>query len=47
MVCLKFIGVRANIHLGGRPSFARVDSVGGGGSNRNFPGSIFCGGGGQ
>ena len=23
------IGVRANIHLGGRPSFARVDSVGG------------------
>ena len=25
------IGVRANIHLGGRPSFARMDSVGGGG----------------
>ena len=24
------IGVRANIHLGGRPSFARMDSVGGG-----------------
>ena len=23
------IGVRANIHLGGRPSFARMDSVGG------------------
>ena len=30
---------------GGRPSFARMDSVGGGGgSNRTFPGSIFCGG---
>ena len=42
---------------GGRPSFARIDSVGGvvaeifrdpysvggGGSSRNFPGSIFCG----
>ena len=42
------IGVRANIHLGGgRPSFARMDSVGGGGgSSRKFPGSIFCGGGG-
>ena len=55
------IGVRANIHLGGggRPSFARMDSVeggvvaeifrdpysGGGGSSRNFPGSIFWGGG--
>ena len=38
------IGVRANIHLGGRPSFARMDSVGGG-SSRNFPGSIFSGGG--
>ena len=40
------IGVRANIHLGvwgGRPSFARMDSVGGGGSSRNFPGYIFCG----
>ena len=38
------IGVRANIHLGGgRPSFARMDSVGGGGSSRNFPGSILCG----
>ena len=24
------IGVRANIHLGGRPFFARMDSVGGG-----------------
>ena len=52
------IGVRANTHLGGgRPSFARMDSVGGGivaeifrdpysvgggGSSRNFPGSIFC-----
>ena len=23
-----------------------MDSVGGGGSSRNFPGSIFCGGGG-
>ena len=31
---------------GGRPSFARMDSVRGGGSSRNFPGSIFCGGGG-
>ena len=29
---------------GGRPSFARMDSVGGGGSTRTFPGSIFCGG---
>ena len=29
---------------GGRPSFARMDSVGGGGgSSRNFPGSVFCG----
>ena len=54
------IGVRADVHLGGgRPSFARMDSVGGGvvaefffrdpysvgggGSSRNFPGSIFCG----
>ena len=42
------IGVRANIHLGGAGrvlSFARMDSVGGGGggSSRNFPGSIFCG----
>ena len=27
---VKNIGVRANIHLGGRPSFARMDSVGGG-----------------
>ena len=36
-----------NIHLGGgRPSFARMDSVGGG-SSRNFPGSIFSGGGGS
>ena len=48
------IGVRANIHLGGggRPSFARMDSVGGGavgggGSSRHFPGSIFSGGGGS
>ena len=32
---------------GGRPSFARMDSVGGGGSSTNFPGSIFCGGGGS
>ena len=40
------IGVRANIHLGGRPSFARMVSVGGG-SCRHFPGSIFCGGGGS
>ena len=41
------MGVRANIHLGGggRPSFARMDSVGGG-SSRHFPGSIFSGGGG-
>ena len=37
------IGVRANIHLGGRPSFARMDSVGGG-SSRHFPGSIVGGG---
>ena len=38
------LGVRANIHLGGgRPSVARMDSVGGGCSSRNFPGSIFCG----
>ena len=29
---------------GGRPSFARMDSVGGGGgSSRNFSGSRFCG----
>ena len=44
------IGVRANIHFGGggRPRFARMDSVGGGGgSSRNFPGSIFSGGGGS
>ena len=46
-VTIVTIGVRANIHLGGgRPSFARMDSVGGGGSSRNFPGSIFSGGGG-
>ena len=37
------IGVRANIHLGGGAD--RV--VGGGGSSRNFPGSIFGGGGGS
>ena len=30
---------------GGKPIFARMDSDGGGGgSSRNFPGSIFCGG---
>ena len=28
---------------GGRPSFARMNSVGRGGSSRNFPGSIFSG----
>ena len=28
---------------GGKPSFARMDSVGGG-SSGNFPGSILCGG---
>ena len=45
VVLIMFIGVRANIHLGGgRPSFARMDSVGGG-SSRNCPGSIFSGGG--
>ena len=40
------IGVRANIHLrgGGRPSFARMASVGGGGSSRNFPRPIRWGG---
>ena len=42
---INIMGVRANIHLGGgRPSFARMDSVGGG-SSRHFPGSIFSGGG--
>ena len=30
---------------GADPSFARMDSVGGGGSSRHFPGSIFSGGG--
>ena len=33
--------------FGGRPSFARMDSVGGGGEVAEiFPGSIFSGGGG-
>ena len=49
------IGVRANIHLGGgRPSFARMDSVGGGGvvaerggSSRNCPRPLRGGGGGS
>ena len=45
---LLYIGVRANIHLGGAdrvlPEWIRW---GGGGSSRNFPGSIFCGGGGS
>ena len=53
-----FIGVRANIHLGGQTEFCPNGfsgggvvaeifrdpySVGGGGSSRNFPGSILCG----
>ena len=38
------IGVRANIHLGGQTEFCPNGfSGGGGGSSRNFPGSIFCG----
>ena len=41
------IGVRANIHLGGQTEFCPNGfSGGGGGSSRNFPGSIFSGGGG-
>ena len=38
---------KKNIHLGGggKQSFARMDSVGGGGgSSGHFPGSSFCGG---
>ena len=41
------IGVRANIHLGGQTEFCPNGFGGGGGSSsRNFPGSIFSGGGG-
>ena len=40
------IGVRANIHLGGQTKFCPNGFGGGGGSSRNFPGSIFSGGGG-
>ena len=39
------IGVRANIHLGGQTEFGPNGFSGGGGSSRNFPGSILCGGG--
>ena len=39
------IGVRANIHLGGQTEFCPNGFSGGGGSSRNFPGSIFSGGG--
>ena len=40
----KAIGVRANIHLGGQTEFCPNGfSGGGGGSSRNFPGSIFSG----
>ena len=40
------IGVRTNIHLGGQTEFCPNGfSGGGGGSSRNFPGSIFSGGG--
>ena len=41
------IGVRANIHLGGQTDFCPNGFSGGGGSSRNFPGSIFSGGGGS
>ena len=40
------IGVRANIHLGGQTEFCPSGFGGGGGSSRNFQGSIFSGGGG-
>ena len=40
------IGVRANIHLRGQTEFCPNEFGGGGGSRRNFPGSIFSGGGG-
>ena len=42
------IGVRANIHLGGgRPSFARMDSVGGGVVAGIFRDPYYVGGGGR
>ena len=41
-----YIGVRANIHLGGQTEFCPNGFSGGGGSSRNFPGSIFSEGGG-
>ena len=41
------IGVRANIHLGGQTGFCPNGFSGGGGSSRDFPGSIFSGGGGS
>ena len=41
------IGVRANIRLGGQTEFCPNGFSGGGGSSRNFPGSIFSGGGGS
>ena len=42
--CKKKIRVRANIHLGGQTEFCPNGFSGGGGSSRNFPGSIFSGG---
>ena len=45
IVCI-VIGVRANIHLGGGQTEFCPNVFGfggGGGSSRNFPGSIFCG----
>ena len=39
-----YIGVRANIHLGGQTEFCPNGFSGGGGSSRSFPGSIFRGG---
>ena len=39
------IGVRANIHLGGQTEFCPNGLGGGGGSTRNFPGSLSMGGG--
>ena len=43
VVCGIHIGVRANIHFGGQTEFCPNGFRGGGGSSRNFPGSIFCG----
>ena len=42
---LTLIGVRANIHLGGQTELCPNGFSGGGGSSRNFPGSVFSGGG--